>query len=99
MDFEFTKEELAKLQKLCKIACTQEEEEKLFLNIKNILGHFKSLQEANTEGVMGKHNVLESKVNVMAEDEVGELLRREDLLDNAPSHVGGMIRVPTVIQF
>ena len=36
--------------------------------------------------------------NVTREDVVGELLNREAFLANAPSHVGGMIRVPPVIK-
>jgi aspartyl-tRNA(Asn)/glutamyl-tRNA(Gln) amidotransferase subunit C len=35
----------------------------------------------------------------MREDKVGETLPRELFLANAPSHVGGLIRVPPVIKF
>ncbi|MBI3236171.1 MAG: aspartyl/glutamyl-tRNA amidotransferase subunit C [Chlamydiales bacterium] len=42
--------------------------------------------------------VLKGLRNVMRKDEVGTPLSREEFLANAPSHVGGMVRVPPVIK-
>ncbi len=34
----------------------------------------------------------------MREDKTGDLLDRELFLANAPSHIGGMVRVPLIIK-
>jgi aspartyl-tRNA(Asn)/glutamyl-tRNA(Gln) amidotransferase subunit C len=96
---DFKKEDLDKLKLLCRIECTQEEDEKLLKNLKSIFQHIATLQTAQTEGIVGKHNLLECESNVMGEDTVGQILSNEEFLQNAPDHVGGMIKVPTVIQF
>lgn len=95
----FNKEDLKKLTKLCHIECTPEEEERLLKNMRSILDYIDQLHEVNTEGTLGKHNPLESPVNIMGEDVEEECLDREEFLSNTPSHVGGMVRIPPVIQF
>ena len=57
------------------------------------------IEEIDTEGVPVCTTVLPALKNVWAEDEPGEHLSRETFLDNAPDQVGGMIKVPSVIQF
>lgn len=56
------------------------------------------MKEVDTEGVEVCNHVSETVSNVMREDDIGETLPRETFLENSPSHVGGMIRVPTVIK-
>lgn len=96
---ELDEKELAKLTKLCRIETTEDEKKAFLAGLKKILTHIEQLQEINTEGVATCNHVLETVSNVMREDEVGELLSRELFLANAPSHVGGMVRVPPVIKF
>ena len=91
--------EIDKLIKLCRIACTEEEKKKLLGNLKNVLTYVEQLQAIDTEGVPPCNTVLEIEMHTMRDDEVGELLPRELFLANAPAHVGGMIRVPPVIKF
>lgn len=86
------------LTRLCRIDCTQEERQKLLQDLKKILSYFEKLQEIDTENVPPCNCVLKELVNVMREDEVGGLMDRKDFLANAPSHVGGMIKVPPVIK-
>lgn len=86
------------LSKLCRIECTEEEEEKLLQDLDKILNYFETLQVIDTEGVPPCNHVLEDVSNALRDDEVGETLPREVFLSNAPSHTGGMIKVPTVIK-
>lgn len=91
-------EEFAKLTKLCRIECSPEEKEALFQNISKILSHIEQLNEVGTQDVTPCNQVLETMTNIMREDEIGPLLSREEFLSNAPAHIGGMIRVPTILK-
>lgn len=92
------KETVKKLTQLCRIDCTEEEKDLLLMNLEKILNYIDQLDEIDTSDVLPLDHVLEDVVNVMREDEVGPLLKRETFLENAPSHVAGMIRVPQVIK-
>lgn len=92
------KETIKKLTQLCRIDCTEEEQEALLKDLKQILGYIEQLQQIDTENVPPCNQVLEDMANVMREDEVGKVLDREFFLANAPSHIGGMIRVPPIIK-
>jgi aspartyl-tRNA(Asn)/glutamyl-tRNA(Gln) amidotransferase subunit C len=91
-------EEFTKLSKLCRIACTEEEKQQFLTALSSILAYMEQLKEIETEGVPPCNTVLETVSNIMREDEVGTLLSRDVFLANAPSHVGGMIRVPPVLK-
>ncbi len=95
---QFTEEDIDKLSHLCRIQCSQEEKKKLHYNLSRILTYVDQLKELDTEGVPPCNHVIEGMMNVMREDEVGELLPRDLFLQNAPAHSGGMIRVPPVIK-
>lgn len=92
------KKTIATLTKLSRIGCSEEEQEALLKDLKSILNYIEQLQEINTDNVPPCNHVLEGMTNVMREDEVGSSMPRETFLANAPSHVGGMIRVPPVIK-
>lgn len=91
-------EEFTKLSKLCRIACTEEEKEQFLAALSSVLAYMEQLNEIETEGVPPCNTVLETVYNIMREDEVGALLSRDLFLANAPSHVGGMVRVPPVLK-
>ena len=91
-------ETIKQLSRLCRIDCTEDEQKSLLEDLRKILDYIEQLQQIDTENVPPCNHILESMANVMREDVVGELLNREDFLANAPSHVGGMIRVPPVIK-
>jgi aspartyl-tRNA(Asn)/glutamyl-tRNA(Gln) amidotransferase subunit C len=95
----FDDEELDKLTHLSRIECTEEEKKKLKKNLSRVLSYVEQLKEVNTDGISPCNHVLETMSNIWRDDEVGELLPRDLFLSNAPAHVGGMIRVPPVIQF
>ena len=96
---QFNEDELNKLTKLCRIACTSDEKKALHHQLTSILHYIEQLNEVTTEGVEPCNCVLETLTNVLREDEVQDILPRETFLANAPAHVGGMIRVPPVIKF
>ena len=94
------KEILVNLTKLCRIHCSEDELATLLENLESILGYIDQMEEVETEGVPECHYVSESsRGSFMREDEPDQSLDRKTFLDNSPSHVGGMIRVPTVIKF
>ena len=83
------------LTRLSRIACTEAEEEALLIDLQKISQHLEQLQEINTENVAPCLQVLEGLVNITRKDEVQETLSREVFLANVPSHVDGLIRIPT----
>lgn len=92
------KETIAQLTRLCRIDCTEEERDALLQDLGKILDYIEQLQEINTDNIPACHQVLENSGNVFREDEIGQTLDRAAFLANSPSHIGGMIRVPTVIK-
>jgi aspartyl-tRNA(Asn)/glutamyl-tRNA(Gln) amidotransferase subunit C len=92
------KEAIDNLVKLGRIACTEEEKKKLATNLAKILAHIEELKEVDTSDVSPCISVLETIHDAMRDDEVGSSLNRDAFFANAPSHVGGMIRVPPVIK-
>lgn len=95
---EIDKSTIKNLTQLSRIDCTEEEQEKLLKDLKSILNYVEQLNEIDTTHVPPCNHVLEDIVNVTREDVVGDVLSRELFLANAPSHVGGLIRVPPVIK-
>lgn len=92
------KDTIKNLTKLCRIDCTEEEQEGLLEDLKKILAYVDQLEEVDTENIQPCYQVLDEVFNVFREDVVLDTLPREVFLKNAPSHTGGMIKVPTVIK-
>ncbi len=91
-------EEFRKLTQLCRISCTEEEKDNFLGSIRQVLIYVDQLKEVDVGGVPPCNTVLETLSNVFREDIPEPPLSREAFLANAPSHVGGMIRVPPVIK-
>jgi aspartyl-tRNA(Asn)/glutamyl-tRNA(Gln) amidotransferase subunit C len=92
------KQTIKNLAKLCRIQCNEEETESLLHDLKGILDYVEQLQELDVDGVEPCNHVLAYIVNVTRSDVIGPTMPRETFLNNSPSHVAGMIRVPTVIK-
>lgn len=92
------KETLKNLTQLSRIRCTEEEEKALLKDLQSILDYVEELKQVDTENVKPCNQVLEEVSNVSREDTVGPTLSRKTFLDNSPSQVSGMIRVPLVIK-
>lgn len=95
---QFDKETIENLILLSRIECTEEQKEALWHDLKKIIVYFEQLNEIDTENVEPCNHVLAGINNVMREDTVGLAMPRELFLSNAASHIGGMIKVPTVIK-
>lgn len=87
------------LAKLCRIACSEEQEESLLKDMEEILSYIDLLNELNTEGVEPCSFITEFLTQTpLREDSVHSDLTREAFLKDAPLQVGGMIRVPPVLK-
>lgn len=96
----FDEEDLEKLNTLCRLGEATEEEKKIISkHLIKVLGYMELLSEVDTTDVFTCYQVGEIQENVIRDDVVMDTLPREQFLENAPSYVGGMIRVPTVINF
>jgi aspartyl-tRNA(Asn)/glutamyl-tRNA(Gln) amidotransferase subunit C len=92
------KETIKNLITLSRIDCTEEEQQKLLGDLEKILAYIELLNEIDTTDVLPCNQVIAGSSNVMREDVAGTVMPRETFLANAPSQVGGMIRVPPVIK-
>jgi aspartyl-tRNA(Asn)/glutamyl-tRNA(Gln) amidotransferase subunit C len=95
---ELNKETIKSLIELSRIECSEQEQETLLQDLKKILQYVELLQEVDTTHVPPCNHVMEDVANVLREDVVGETMPRDVFLANAPSHIGGMIRVPPVLK-
>lgn len=89
---------ISRLAKLCRIQCSEEELKRMENNFQKVLGYMKLLDEVDTQDVPPCTHVLETIHNVMEEDEIKTGFDRNEFFKNAPDQVGGMIKVPPVIQ-
>jgi len=94
---DLSKETITYLSGLSRIHCTEEEAEKLLEDLQQIVDYIEQLQELDCSDVPPTSHAIAGVSNVMRDDEVEEALPRKTFLDNAPDHVGGMIRVPPVL--
>lgn len=90
--------ELEKLTRLARIACSAEEREALLAKLSLMLSYIDQLKELDTDKTAPCSHILPTVHNVFREDTIEEPMSRDLFLKNAPSHVEGMVRVPTIIQ-
>ena len=95
----FDESEIDRLAILCRIEYTREEKERLKESLARILEYFDELKKVDLEGILPCDHILENLLTPLREDEVGELLPREEFLAGAPAQAAGMIRIPPVIKF
>jgi len=95
---QLSKETIKTLTQLSRIQCSEEEQEARLKDLQKILSYIEQLNEIDTKDIPVCNHVLEGMANVMRDDHVGEPLLRDAFLSNAPSHIGGMIRVPPVFK-
>jgi aspartyl-tRNA(Asn)/glutamyl-tRNA(Gln) amidotransferase subunit C len=93
-----SKETLKNLAQLCRIRYKEDEEDALLKDLQSILNYMEELKQIDTTGVKACNHVLEEISNVTREDVIGQTMPRQVFLDNSPSQVSGMIRVPLVIK-
>ena len=81
---------------LARLSFTQEEKQKLVLELNEILRYMEQLNGLDTERVEPLAHVIEPG-NVFRKDEVRPGLDRDEALKNAPSKTEQFYRVPRVI--
>ena len=94
---EISRELIKYLTTLCRIRCTEEEEQTLLNDLDEILTYVEHLGAVDTKGVEPLIFVNDEMRDHLRDDVVADLLARDDYLSNAPS-VGGMIRIPPVMK-
>ena len=82
---------------LARLHLTDEELDRMLVQLSNILGAIDTLQEVDTSQVGPTASVIQLE-NVMREDEARPGIGRDAALANAPLREGDFLRVPTVLE-
>lgn len=90
------KKEILHLAYLCRIECSEEEGEKLAQHLDKVITYIDLLNEVDTTQIEHRFHFLDEMRSPLREDEEGSTLSTQEFLDNAPAHVGGMIKIPPV---
>ena len=90
-------EEVRHIARLARIGMTEADIELMRGQLSNILRHFDSLQELDTDDVepTGHSSDVET---VLRDDTAAASIRREDALSNAPRREGDFVRVRAVLE-
>ncbi|MDY5129683.1 Asp-tRNA(Asn)/Glu-tRNA(Gln) amidotransferase subunit GatC [Actinotignum urinale] len=92
----FSKEEVARLAGLARIALTEEEAEKMATDLTAIEETVVVVSRVATPDIPFTYNPLPIS-NVLREDRVGETLNREEVLAAAPAAEDGKFLVPQIM--
>lgn len=93
-----SKDSIKNLSRLCRIKMSEEEIEKFNEDIGKIIKYVEQLAEVDLTDLTPYSHIEEQGLDLMREDVIKNTLPREEFLNNAPKHVGGMIAVPLVIK-
>jgi aspartyl-tRNA(Asn)/glutamyl-tRNA(Gln) amidotransferase subunit C len=86
--------DVQKLADLARISVSQDEREGVAKDLEKILQFVDQIQSKDVSGAP----TVSERVNVFREDVVGPLLGVYDLVDIAPSHQDGFVKVPKIIE-
>ncbi|MDP6667990.1 MAG: Asp-tRNA(Asn)/Glu-tRNA(Gln) amidotransferase subunit GatC [Dehalococcoidia bacterium] len=90
-----TPEDVQHIADLAYIKLSDEESEKMRVQLTDILGHFQALAAVETDGVEPTGHTTDANT-VMRQDEPHPPLDQEDVLRNAPDRDGEFVRVRPV---
>ena len=88
---------ILKLEQLARISLNSEERQRMKIDLEKMLELCKKLDEVDTENDLPLQ-YLGNQVQKAREDEVGKMLPREKVFQNAPDADGKFFRVPKVIK-
>ena len=91
-----SKEVVEKVAKLSRLNLDEAEIVLYAEQLSQILDTMEGLQQIDTDGVAPLAHVLPIE-NVFREDDVGQCLRQEEVLANAPEQSDGMFQVPKIV--
>lgn len=94
---DISNEMIDKLADLCKLEFSQEEKESLKGDMNRILTYIEKMNEVNTDGV-DPLIFMSDEVNILREDEVKQVISKEEALLNAPAKDSDYFRVPKFIE-
>lgn len=95
---DFSDKDLQHLKKLCRIECDPQEDAALIEKLNSSIRQIDTMLELGTDGVEPCHHVIEGIVSPMRDDEIADVIPREEFLKNTPDQVGGMIRTPPIMK-
>ena len=82
---------------LARLSLTPEEEQKLGVQLNNIIGFVEQLKSVDVSGVEATAHAVPT-VNVTRADEVRPSLSHEEAMRNAPKQAGGLFIVPKIVE-
>ena len=91
------RETVEHVARLTRLALSEEELERMRVELNSILAHLDTLRLLDTEGVEPTSHAVDV-VNVMREDEVEPCFPQDAMLANAPDRSGEFFRVPRIIE-
>jgi aspartyl-tRNA(Asn)/glutamyl-tRNA(Gln) amidotransferase subunit C len=94
---EVSREEVEHVAQLARMALTSQDLERVGTELNRILEHFNRLQELDTEDVAPTSHAI-PMTNVFREDQVGESLSVEDVVENAPERSDDFFKVPRIVE-
>ncbi len=94
---EITRDEVAHVARLARLALSPEEAERLGEQLANILGYIKQLDRLDTRGVVPTSHAVETGTP-FRDDAVRPFGDKEAILANAPDRDGDFFRVPRIIE-
>ncbi|RCX16588.1 aspartyl/glutamyl-tRNA(Asn/Gln) amidotransferase subunit C [Anaerobacterium chartisolvens] len=92
-----TKETIEHVANLARLNLSEQEKEKLTLEMASIISYVDKLNELDTEGIQPTSHVLPVQ-NVFREDICSQSFDRDTILSNAPSSEDGCFKVPKVVE-
>ncbi len=94
---EVSRKEVQHVAQLARMALTSQDLERVGTELNRILEHFNRLQELDTEDVAPTSHAI-PMTNVFREDQVGESLSVEDVVENAPERSDEFFKVPRILE-
>jgi aspartyl-tRNA(Asn)/glutamyl-tRNA(Gln) amidotransferase subunit C len=86
-----------KLSRLSMLEFSEDERPQIKSDLEKMIGFIDKLKELDTTGVEPLLHI-SGAVNVLREDTAGNMLTREEALQNAPAHNSNFFLVPKVIK-
>ena len=92
-----SRDDVVRVARLARLALESAELEVMRTQLTGILAYIDTLRELDIEGVEPTAHAV-PLVNVMREDVVAPSFALEAMLANAPDRVGGLVRVPRILE-
>jgi aspartyl-tRNA(Asn)/glutamyl-tRNA(Gln) amidotransferase subunit C len=93
-----TADEVRRVATLCRVGLTDEEVERLRIEMSGLIAEVSVLQSIDTAGVEPTGHAVEEVHTVMRDDVPRETLSLDDVLANAPRREGDYFRVRAVME-